>query len=105
MATVLVDVSKFSQTPGGRFRDEGEYSGEEFRETVLVPLLDRGDDIIVDLDAPLGVTSSFLEEVFGGLVRKYGRDIVKRVKVQAVIRPARAERARMLMARAVQAQR
>jgi uncharacterized protein DUF4325 len=101
MASVLVDVADFSKTPGGRFRREGVWSGEEFRETVLQPILDRGDDVIVDLDTALGFTSSFLEEVFGGLVRKYGASIIRRVKLKADARPARADRAMALMQRAV----
>lgn len=100
---VTVDVAAFSLTPGGRYRSEGEFSGEEFREDHLVPVLDSGADIEVDLDGPVGVTSSFLEEVFGGLVRKYGPGIQGRVLPVARARPSRAERARELMKRAVRA--
>ena len=27
----------FSETPGARHRSDGDYSGEEFRETILIP--------------------------------------------------------------------
>lgn len=100
MAQMKVDVVTFSATPGGRYREEGQWSGEEFRDDVLVPLLEAGHDVVVDLDGPLGFTSSFLEEVFGGLVRKYGPKIRDRVELRAIARPSRAERARELMDRA-----
>lgn len=65
-----IRVSDFSKFPGPRYKKLGKYSGEEFRETVLMPEIDQGtDDLMVDLDGVLGYGSSFLEEAFGGLVR------------------------------------
>lgn len=65
----------FSETPGARYRAEGEYSGEEFRETILVPAFERAiqcnEKIIIELDGGYGYPTSFLEEAFGGLARKY----------------------------------
>lgn len=99
---VYIDVGKdYSMTPGGRYRSEGDWSGEEFRQNVLEPKLDTGLDLIVDLDGPFGFTSSFLEEVFGGLVRKYGPSIRKRVEIQAIRKPTRKEKAEMYVDRAV----
>lgn len=65
-------VSDFSRTPGGRFRADGPHSGEEFREDVLWPALRDHRVVEVDLSGTLGFGSSFLEEVFGGLVRTHG---------------------------------
>lgn len=61
----------FSRTPGGRFRRHGPFSGEEFRERVLLPTLAaRAPDIVqITFDGVAGLPSSFLEEAFGGLVR------------------------------------
>lgn len=64
-------ATDFSSVPAGRFRMDGPFSGEQFREEHLRPLLARGEKVIVDLDNVEGYGSSFLEEAFGGLVR-YG---------------------------------
>ena len=100
---VVIDVGRdFSTTPGGRYRAEGDWSGEEFREKFLVPRLDAGEDVIVDLDGPIGFTTSFLEEVFGGLVRKYGPEKVREhVRIRSIRRPTRAEKARLYLDRAI----
>lgn len=90
----------FSTTPGGRYKADGKFSGEEFREKFLVPALNNGDHISVDLDNVLGVCSGFLEEAFGGLVRIYGPSIVHRVTVVSTF-GRRDERAMDMMTRAV----
>jgi hypothetical protein len=88
-------------TPGGRFRSEGNWSGEEFREVLLTPKITAGDDIVVDLDGPLGFTTSFLEEVFGGLVRAFGPSIKDRIQIRAIAKPTRAQKAHWYMERAI----
>lgn len=60
---------QFSMYPGARFKRISEYSGEEFRDNYLIPALNQDDKVTVDLDGVVGYGSSFLEEVFGGLVR------------------------------------
>lgn len=66
-------ASQFSKTPGGRFRKNGPYSGEEFRDDVLRDLLGtairNGEQLTIVLDGTAGYPSSFLEEAFGGLIR------------------------------------
>jgi hypothetical protein len=60
----------FSLAPAGRNVSDGPYSGEAFRERILVPALHSfGGTLVVDLDGPEGYGSSFLEEAFGGLIR------------------------------------
>jgi len=71
----MINVAEdFTRYPGGRYREDGEHSGEEFREDVLVPALERArassGRVIVVLDGVTGYPSSFLEEAFGGLVRE-----------------------------------
>lgn len=67
-------VEDFSRTPGPRYISEGEYSGELFRKTVLLPKVmeaqNAAEDIQVDLDRASGYGTSFLEEAFGGLIRE-----------------------------------
>ncbi|WP_236862293.1 STAS-like domain-containing protein [Burkholderia contaminans] len=79
MITIRV-AQEFSRHPAGRFRSDGPYSGELFREKFLAPALRAGERLLVILDGARGYGSSFLEEAFGGLVRKEGfaRDMVER---------------------------
>ena len=65
----------FSETPGARYRVEGPFSGEEFRETLLIPTyiqaINEGEKITIELDGGYGYPTSFLEEAFGGIARIY----------------------------------
>ncbi len=77
---VMINIAKqFSSTPGGRFYTDGPYSGQKFRDEVLVPALKTGDRVEVVLDGVRGYGSSFLEEAFGGLIR-LGQDKVELAK-------------------------
>lgn len=62
-------IKDFSEFPGARERWMGPYSGEEYREDKLIPELLKDKSISINLDGVMGYGSSFLEEVFGGLVR------------------------------------
>jgi hypothetical protein len=60
-------VNDFTATPGGRYRWQGDYSGEEFREAHLLPALTANETVLVDLDGAVGLPSSFIDEAFGPL--------------------------------------
>lgn len=66
-------ATEFSDTPGPRYKTEGPFSGEKFREEVLHPKLESviasGDELEINLDRTQGYGTSFLEEAFGGLIR------------------------------------
>jgi STAS-like domain of unknown function (DUF4325) len=62
----------YTRFPAGRFVSDGGFSGERFRDELLVPALRSADVVEVHLDGTLGYGSSFLEEAFGGLVRVAG---------------------------------
>lgn len=67
----LINIAKdFGRHPGGRYRTDGDASGEAFREDHLIPALQSNDSIVIELDGTRGYGSSFLEECFGGAVRK-----------------------------------
>jgi hypothetical protein len=101
---VLIDVAvEFSATPGGRYKSEGVFSGEEFREKFLEPHIKEGKNLAIDLDGPEGFTSSFLEEAFGGLVRVFGKGVVARLRFVADAKPHRARKAAAYVQRAVDA--
>lgn len=74
MMTKTISIAKdFSRYPGGRFIKQGPWSGELFREQVLMPAINSGNKpVVIELDGTLGYGSSFLEEAFGGLVRLKG---------------------------------
>lgn len=73
---MMIDIAKsYSPYPSGRFSSDGSHNGEKFRDSVLVPALNdalRGGDgpLIVNIDGVRTFGSSFLEEAFGGLIRK-----------------------------------
>lgn len=79
-----IKVREFSIVPGSRKRDEGKsaHSGEEFRIDYLIPkyleALKHNVKLIVDLDGTIGYGTSWLEEVFGGLVRAYNKEDVEK---------------------------
>jgi hypothetical protein len=63
-------VKDFTEFPGPRYKTLGEFSGEEFRDKYLIPEIESNDCVSVNFDGVFGFGSSFLEETFGGLVRK-----------------------------------
>ncbi len=77
--TIKISVD-FSETPGARHRSEGLYSGEEFRDDLLIKKYtearQNGEKLIIDFDGGYGYPTSFLEEAFGGLARIFSPDEV-----------------------------
>ncbi|OUM27990.1 DUF4325 domain-containing protein [Pseudomonas sp. 1239] len=71
-------AKEFSRHPAGRYKKDGPYSGELFREKYLIPAVDHREAIVVHLDGARGYGSSFLEEAFGGLVRMYSKETVEK---------------------------
>lgn len=67
-------ANDFSNTPGGRYISESEYSGEQFRDTILLPKYESAEikyeKLEINFDGCGGFGTSVLEEVFGGMVRK-----------------------------------
>jgi len=60
----VISVKDFAGEPGGA------ESGAEFCQDWLLPVFKTGEKVEVDLDGVLGYPSSFLDEAFGGLVRR-----------------------------------
>jgi hypothetical protein len=68
---------EYTDAPGGRFIDDGPFSGEDFRENILKPMitkLSKNEKIHLVFDGAYGYATSFLEEAFGGLSRELGSD-------------------------------
>lgn len=74
MPKVVISVARdFSPHPGPRYTRQGPFSGEKFRQSILAKRLrETEDEILVDLDGTSGFGSSFIDEAFGGLIRKEG---------------------------------
>lgn len=79
MNKTLNVASDFCKTPGGRYKTDGPYSGELFREKLIDLINDKSiDKIIVNFDGLETSGSSFLEEAFGGLIRQgISRETIK----------------------------
>ena len=56
----------YTDTPGGRYISQGEFSGEDFRNKLLKPkyleAVEKNEKLKIDLDGGYGYGSSFLEE-------------------------------------------
>lgn len=66
-----INIAKdFTRFPSGRYKKNGETSGEAFRERFLEEPVANKRHVVIELDGTIGYGSSFLEEAFGGLVRK-----------------------------------
>jgi hypothetical protein len=82
MVDIVINIAEeFSKTPGARNRVEGQFSAEEFLDTLLVgkfqDALNNGIKLIVLLDGTAGYATSFLEGAFGELVRRFSKKAVK----------------------------
>ncbi|WP_258075259.1 STAS-like domain-containing protein [Vibrio hyugaensis] len=72
--TIITVVTDFHKKPYGRYVTDcpncDETSGESFREKLLAPALRKFDKVTVDLTGFNRYGRSFLDESFGGLIRK-----------------------------------
>lgn len=91
-------AEEFNKRPSGRYLTDGKFSGEAFRESLLYPALEKLSQLSLETGEPYqlvidftGVTmtgSSFLEEAFGGLIRKHKDkldlvNLLDRIKIDA----------------------
>lgn len=84
MVTINI-AEQFSRTPGARYRKDGPFSGEEFREQFLVPAMTGTESLEIVLDGTRGFATSFLEEAFGGIARLFGvQECLRRLKFVSI---------------------
>jgi hypothetical protein len=100
MTNTITIATDFSDVPSGRFREDGDFNGERFREDYLVPFLEKNEVVHVVLDGAEGYGSSFLEEAFGGLIRAHGytKDFLS-THLRIVAKSARAQRYKSIVER------
>ena len=90
---IILHVRDFTLYPGPRLKEDGNYSGEEFRDEYLLPKYREAVEnkvcLHVILEGTKGYASSFLEEAFGGLVRNGQKknELKKHLKVCSSDRP------------------
>lgn len=101
MSDMIVNIATdFYPRPAGRYAADGDYTGESFREKILKPKLqeirkENGRHLIIDFTGVTMAGSSFLEEAFGGLVRKDDFDkhfLQKTLVIKSPRRPIIADR-------------
>ena len=67
----------FSQTPGARYYEDGDFSGQEFYDKKLrfafEKALHENAILRIDLDGTEGYATSFLDEAFLRLAQEFGK--------------------------------
>ncbi len=66
---VTLAVSEYTDMPIGRDEKDGPKNGADYRDNYVIPALDQYSLVKIDFNNTLGAAPSFLEELFGGLVR------------------------------------
>jgi hypothetical protein len=81
----LVESYPSYKYPGHRDKKQSDNSGEEFRDSILIPFINQNKDrsIVIDLSGAVGYPPSFLDEAFGGCIRN-GIDEIQNVKIIGV---------------------
>ena len=67
-----ISLAEFSPVPVRRTREDGDKSGQVFREDLLLPKIREAEQnretVVVSLDGVSVISSDFLDEGFAGLV-------------------------------------
>lgn len=69
MKKIIRVAEDFSKYPAGRYKTDGPFSAEHLRDDFIIPALRNYEEVELYMDGVRGYSASFLEEVFGGLVR------------------------------------
>lgn len=78
-------AADYSKVPGGRYIEDGPFSGQDFRAKVLLPKFQeakrQNETLQVNLDGGYGYGSSFLDEAFGGLARELRDPEIRKIQI------------------------
>lgn len=88
-------AKEFTDAPGPRYKSLGEHSGEEFRDDILKPLLQKYDHIEIDGSGiRTSFNPSFLSEAFGVLAKELGGkdELLKKIRLFSVTNPRLEEK-------------
>ena len=73
-----IDVGQdFARILTRRSRNDGEFSGEAFREDILEPALLINDKVVLNIDAIEHYSMAWMDEAISGVSRKYGVDFAR----------------------------
>ncbi len=92
----IVIATDFSDSPGARYKKDGDFSGEQFLEELLLPKFEeavkKNHILLIDLDQVFGYPSSFVSGSFGKLsVEKGSKLVLKHIKFKSEENPLRLE--------------
>ena len=93
----IIIATDFASTPGARYRKDGDFSGEQFLEELLLPKFEKavaGNYILlIDLDKVWGYPSSFVSGSFGKLsLAKSAVLVLKHISFKSDENPIRLEK-------------
>jgi len=72
MSKIILKIEDFSEFPGGRYRTDGDFSGEQYREDIINPIINEYDKIEIDFQNAFVLIPSFLDESIGHYVEQLG---------------------------------
>lgn len=72
MKTTRITLRDWTRYPGGRSKDDGDHSGQEFREQFLEHHVKAGDNFEIDFNGIFTAGWSFLDESLGHYVTELG---------------------------------
>lgn len=84
---IICDVNPLYRFQGPRFIRLGKGSGEEFRDMYLIPWLKELKTVnegVIDFSGTIVYSPSFLEESFGGAIRKGFSEQVKKLSFENI---------------------
>jgi len=92
----IIIAKDFTNTPGARYRTDGDWSGEQFLEEILQPKFEKAVQnnglIFIDLDGVYGYPSSFVSGSFGKLsIDKGAESVLKHLQFKSDENPIRLE--------------
>lgn len=93
----IIIATDFTTTPGARYRKDGEFSGEQFLDELLLVKFEKAVSnkyvLLIDLDGVWGYPSSFLSGSFGKLSITKGSELVlKHISFKSDENPIRLEK-------------
>lgn len=93
----IIIAKDFTTTPGARYRRDGEFSGEQFLDEILLKKFEKAVAekyiLQIDLDKVWGYPSSFVSGSFGKLSISKGANLVlKHIHFKSDENPIRLEK-------------
>ena len=93
----IIIATDFSNSPGARYYEDGDWSGQKFLDELLLPKFNKavagGHILRIGLDKVYGYPSSFVSGSFGKLSMEKGKDLVlKHIKLESDDNPLNIEK-------------